>query len=603
MLAFNGLLFQPWGSVANVVFLGLVGGLGIGWYGKQADKKLWPILAGIGIAGLLGLGNILRVDNHVVSGISNLVVWGSMGLAAYTLLARRFPASMAELLQSPLTLAVGYIQGGWGMVQKILSGEIVNMITGGASTHRKSPILAIGLGLAAAIPVVGVLTGLLAGADPVFETLVSRLGTLDWLGDLPGRLIISGIVTGMLIPATMVAGGWKFKSAVHGMADKLNLKTEMTVVMTAVGLLFGLYLFVQWPYVFATVAAETDLAKYGVATYSEYVKRGFEELVVAGMGVYGLAAAGLVIWRSGTSRRDALWWVLAANLVLLMVFLVSIARRVWLYQAFHGLSLVRFYGAVVVIWLAGMVVFLGLRHVWAKKWVVAEVVFTAIVAIIFGWSNPEHYIAAYFPPTVNGRVDYVYLAALSADGIGGWKKSLRYAESVLGKYETETVGFVDREERREAVYAGWVAQTLMGKYHGLLEKYGTEEDRDRLRGLMRQAGMVDVEMLVPNRERQFSSGIRQWPWWYDLYESQASTDDLFFIRNWRIADEFTPWERLLVWNASEARAYAQANDENWPERLIRLQGQFKTVFMRVRSQPESERGYDVDISPGPFLEW
>jgi len=42
---------------------------------------------------------------------------------------------------------------------------------------------------------------------------------------------------------------------------------------------------------------------------------------------------------------------------------------------------------------------------------------------------------------------------------------------------------------------------------------------------------------------------------------------------------------------------------NWLQKLLDLQAKFKSVYLQVISQPESQRGYVLDISPGLFLEW
>jgi len=73
---------------------------------------------------------------------------------------------------------------------------------------------------------------------------------------------------------------------------------EVTVVMVITTIVLGSFLIVQWPYVFVTVAYETDLSLFGVATYSEYVRRGFIELLMATIWVYGLVWLGLIAMRN-----------------------------------------------------------------------------------------------------------------------------------------------------------------------------------------------------------------------------------------------------------------------------------------------------------------
>jgi hypothetical protein len=125
--------------------------------------------------------------------------------------------------------------------------------------------------------------------------------------------------------------------------------------MTLVGITVGAFLIVQWPYIFAHVAAETDLSQFGVATYSEYVKRGFIELLFISGILYSLLWVGLLTLRSKKEKTfHALQIIQSGVIVLFSIFLLSIARRILLYWDLHGLSLIRIYGGVFLLWIAGM---------------------------------------------------------------------------------------------------------------------------------------------------------------------------------------------------------------------------------------------------------
>jgi len=80
-----------------------------------------------------------------------------------------------------------------------------------------------------------------------------------------------------------------------GWLVKVNFAREMIVVTSMVVLVMGTFLVVQWPYVFANVTLETDLSKFGVAPYSEYVKRGFVDLLKVVSLVFATAWMGVLI--------------------------------------------------------------------------------------------------------------------------------------------------------------------------------------------------------------------------------------------------------------------------------------------------------------------
>ncbi|KKU44898.1 MAG: hypothetical protein UX62_C0046G0025, partial [Microgenomates group bacterium GW2011_GWA2_46_7] len=100
-----------------------------------------------------------------------------------------------------------------------------------------------------------------------------------------------------------------------------------------------------------------------------------------------------------------------------VVFISSIFRRVWLYQSYHGLTLARLYGLVLLTWVVGMMATMGLRYLYQNmRWVKVEIAWMVIVVFGSITLNMESLIIQ-DPPTVNGRVDYVYLSRLSGQEI------------------------------------------------------------------------------------------------------------------------------------------------------------------------------------------
>ena len=224
---------------------------------------------------------------------------------------------------------------------------------------------------------------------------------------------------------------------------------EFVVVMTLVSCIMAAFLIVQWQYIFVSVPAETDLSRFGVQTYSEYVTKGFIELLQVAVLLYSLLWAGLLLLRRNNFNHmflKMMQYVVVGEFVL---FAASVLRRVHLYQAYHGLTLIRVYGALFLLWLLVMIVTLAARHMTRRPVVQYEIIFTLIILVFIGLHNTEAFIATSSPPTVNDRVDYIYLSRLSADGVVGWKQAYNHAKEVLANPQFNSGKVIGQEDRRE----------------------------------------------------------------------------------------------------------------------------------------------------------
>ncbi len=153
-------------------------------------------------------------------------------------------------------------------------------------------------GVLLALPVLAIFTALLAAADFVFGDLVEE--ALRWLNiekllEYVGRgvvIILSAIfMLGALVVALLDPG----KRTLQG-EDKPLLKPfvgflESMIVLGAVDLLFGLFVVVQFRYLFG---GEANITAAGY-TYADYARNGFGELVwVAFLGMGLIMALGFI---------------------------------------------------------------------------------------------------------------------------------------------------------------------------------------------------------------------------------------------------------------------------------------------------------------------
>jgi hypothetical protein len=132
---------------------------------------------------------------------------------------------------------------------------------------------------------------------------------------------------------------------------------ETGIVLGALALLFALFVGVQLRYLFGgreLVESTVDL------TYAEYARRGFFELVVASALLLPVLVS--LNWaRSREGRSTLLFRALAFVLVVLLgIVMGSALERLRIYMDTFGLTLLRFYAASFLVWLAAVfVVFLA----------------------------------------------------------------------------------------------------------------------------------------------------------------------------------------------------------------------------------------------------
>lgn len=422
---YNLFVFHAFGSTgfviaASTLYLFV---LGVFWNEKL---PVWPtlLIAALSVA-------MIRSANGLVNAVSGLTVLGTIFWTGYLMTAKKnLFLGIGEFILAPFALV-------WSYLLSIL--DLFKFKPGGK-------FFSIFRGLVLAVPIIMVVMGLLAAGDPAYNSFVADI--LKNIQRLFVHIIFTLILFGIMLPYTFL----KLRLIPKKIYDwSLPIATEINVVIGLVITALGSFLIVQWPYVFVKVAAETSLTKFGVATYSEYVNRGFGEFILVALIVYVLAWAG--VWIKKVSP-----WLQALLFGEFAIFIVSIFRRIALYQQYHGWTLARIYGGFLLVLVAGLMGILAWRYVSKKNLLSAELAFAAIIILVFSWFPAENFVA----PTVNNNPDYVYLSRLSTDGYEGWKKSYFYVKEVLERpYYLKPV--LNREDRREIAYAQLILINLLNQ--------------------------------------------------------------------------------------------------------------------------------------------
>jgi len=590
------------------------------------------------------LGMLLRA-NIFIQSLLGFVTVTTLHVYAY-LLSSGIPMvrSLFELILAPIYFIGSYIKTFFKTIKIIFSGDFkqigLEKTQSGKNPLAQSLIIGFGIGLF----IIGILISMLSSADPIFATFVKGIVSADFLQNLFLRVVLSLLIGFSLLPFIILKRKNIFNSPI-GLLQKVNFVQEMSVVMALVSLVIGIFLVVQWPYVFAKVPFETDLSKFGVATYSEYVRKGFTELLKISLFVYGLIWTGLLILRNQSREKNVLKYIQIVVLGEFFVFLFSIFRRVWLYQTYHGWSIVRLYGSFLLLWIFGISIFLALRHFWQKRWVVGEIVFTITVILTLGIFNIESFIVKNHPPTVNKKIDYVYLSRMSPDGYTGWEKAFEYSRQIINKY-IDTNLQINRDQRKEIAYAGIVIRELSGNYKDLIKEYGTHAElkqyllsvftfqrqqnykiyvgteirnyitnQDNYLEEMKNKiidGKVDYKktsdlILITKSEDRYKFNLGNLSTSRSFYDIIQNNNGYYNLVNKKdreiIKDKDSYLDRFFVWNYSKDDAYKNIIKDGRQNELLQLEGKYFELYTKILSQPTNERDFDMDISlDSPLLD-
>jgi hypothetical protein len=304
---------------------------------------------------------------------------------------------------------------------------------GGLADRRV--ILAVVRGLVMATPLLFVFGSLFVSADAVFENLVFSAGRFD-VEPLVGHLLLfslcAWIATGYLrgfLTGTQPRLRMRGEGGADGGADggaalirpTLGI-TEGATVLAALDLLFLAFVAVQLRYLFG---GDALVQVTPALTYAEYARRGFFELVAAVVLVVPILLAADWLVTRRTARDVRLFRVLAGlQIGLVLAIAASAFQRLRLYHAVYGLTELRFYAMVLLLWIGAMLLWLaatvlrGRRESFAYGALVTGIATVALLFVL----NPDALVARtnlarLSTSSVPARFDVAYATTLSADAV------------------------------------------------------------------------------------------------------------------------------------------------------------------------------------------
>lgn len=325
-------------------------------------------------------------------------------------------------------------------------------------------------GLLIAVPLFVVLLFLLIQADPIFNKL-----TQDVFTNIGERAIVSLLVFVGLISfgsAVVLEKVQEQKDTQPVISGKSH---ELAIITGSVIFLFAVFIAIQFRYLFFSVG-ERELSQLGIAslTYSEYVRKGFFELLIAATIAGGVVVYVLKFIHHLIGNQKLLVQALSCILTIETgLLLLSAAKRVFLYADAHGLTRAREFGFVFLVWLAIILVifFIKILKEIKKEQFFGSVVTTTLLTLLFiNVVNLDGLIADKYKPTVNNEIDYYYIVSLSTDASQAWITAIEHADSTLSKLDN--IAQLSPEDNRKLYWTKITLERILVQATYLLKKYG-----------------------------------------------------------------------------------------------------------------------------------
>ena len=303
-----------------------------------------------------------------------------------------------------------------------------------------------GIGAIVALPVLLMVTGLLASADPLFAGFLDEAGALldttmaEHIGvTLATAWISAGALRGSLVPLGL--DGARFRKT-----WELPLSTFLPV-LGGLTLLLSAWIGLQ---VRAMFGGAAYVAATSGVTVAEYARNGFFELIViSGMVLAVLLVTDDLLARGAESARRSFRTLGGILIALVAAVLVSAVMRLSLYLGFYGLTEDRVMALAVLVWVAAVLGWFALTVLRGERLRFARGVL-AISAVWLGLlnlANPERWVVETNVRRAERGLDFdiAYHATLSADALPALTRA------------AERLGEPRATELRTAVGARWTA--------------------------------------------------------------------------------------------------------------------------------------------------
>ena len=218
-------------------------------------------------------------------------------------------------------------------------------------TKKAAPYLR---GILFALPVLAILTMLLASADPVFNDRIQNLFSwfsIDSLGEIVFRLfyilVFAYVILSVYFYSLFKSQEWEGKKEQGSQSNAILGSIETGIILGSINLLFLVFVILQFTYLFG---GQSNINIEGF-TYAEYARRGFSELLaVALISLFVFYVLSMITRRETKTKQ---WTFSALGLLLVglvTIILVSAYTRLTLYEQAYGFTRLRTLTHVFMIW-------------------------------------------------------------------------------------------------------------------------------------------------------------------------------------------------------------------------------------------------------------
>lgn len=363
-------------------------------------KKWTPIITSLILVMLFSSLLMLVRTSGFIQGI-NFLMFGVTNLLLFLRLIRRGG------VQTLLRVSQDVLYAGMQSVSQLIAlfDWLRNEKTNNGQQKIVGWIKTVSLGLIGAL----VFIILLSQADPIFAQLVRDLQEQLMSRFIWSLVIVIALAVGLSMQQTQEDTPYQLK---------WFSRRDAIVVAATVGMVIAGFLLVQWQYLFGSSRELLDVLNM---SYSEYVRKGFVELLVATLIGGGLSYMLAIKLRNGKTNGKRFWLLLVGNTVLiveLFALLVSAYKRDMMYVETYGLTRVRIIGEVFLVWLACLLLLLLVFALWHKLKERSALLFFGAVSVV-AWIGLQvvnvDAIIARGAPGHHDYTDYFYIMQLSED--------------------------------------------------------------------------------------------------------------------------------------------------------------------------------------------
>src|SRR5215203_3666006 len=336
----------PWG-INFLIWVTAIVGLAIllarwGRVGTGGEGK-WLVF----VALVFAAGVVLR-DSPVVIFLDLLGVLISLSLAVW--LGRSGSLRRAGILDYTLG---GFYTGALTSAGPIPVSVVDIEWREAARGRWKGQALAVSRGVLLAAPLLLLFGALLVAADAIFERLIIDIFDLADVVSHFFLICFFAWITSGLLWAGLMARVPQDLAIPRPRVVSLGI-VEVGIVLGLLDLMFLTFVLIQVRYLFG--GAGRVEATAGL-TYSEYARHGFFELVTVTALALPLLLLAHWLLRTENRTHERLFKALAGGMIgLLFVIVASALQRMYLYQQEFGLTELRLYTTIFMLWISAVLI-------------------------------------------------------------------------------------------------------------------------------------------------------------------------------------------------------------------------------------------------------